>query len=150
MKGVAKSICVLIFRGKNEEELNCSSRKKVTFASDLLAEGEEETESGKRRNELWAFLCSNDEEEGKNQAEVLSDEKTKGEKQGNDHEAIDIVSDSSQSSLFTYPPNNRFKNCDDECEDTAMNRINLGNEIVSNCFFYFSLSVTWTYFFRSQ
>lgn len=45
---------------------------------------------------MWAFLCSNEEEEGKNHAEVLpdsrekhqleeDDEKRKAERQGNDH-----------------------------------------------------------------
>lgn len=106
--------------------MNPSFRKKVTF--DLLLKGTPHKEGtnglveieqtgnreGIKDNIGQAFLYSSKKGEGKAKKEQSKDQ-------------ADLLSDSTVSSLFTYPPNHRYQNCassDDECVDMDLNHGN--------------------------
>ncbi|KAL3520999.1 hypothetical protein ACH5RR_019148 [Cinchona calisaya] len=128
--------------GANEEQLNTSFRKKVTF--DLLLKTSEEcqaqeeakalieNEQKEKREEIKDNIVQDllsdsteksKKEQNKAEADLLSDSTEKSKKEENKDEG-DLLSDSTVSSLFTYPSNCRYKNCassDDECVDMDFN-----------------------------
>ncbi|XP_027104598.1 uncharacterized protein [Coffea arabica] len=118
-------------KGKNEEQVSTSFGKKVTF--DLLLKAPEECQAQegalendqkrKKRDEsrpevILDFPSSSEKKEGKAKKEESKDE-------------ADLLSDSTISSLFTYPPNHRYQNCessDDECVDMGLKKNNPEDE----------------------
>ncbi|CAI9091499.1 OLC1v1026551C1 [Oldenlandia corymbosa var. corymbosa] len=112
-------------KGKNEDQLNSSTRKKVTFDLDVKTPDPEECQIQK---EAVNFPVEINVEEKPEESKVevgqginCGSSGEKGEETSKrakiSDEADLMMSESSVSSLFSYPPNLRYQNCASSDED---------------------------------
>lgn len=152
-----RPLCFCYCRDKKEDQLNRSSRKSIDF-DDLNLTNQVTGEKEKGSVIVLPEVLYSDEkavgEQGiKNQQKFQKENPEEEEKTEGDEEKIlektgrdEIpLPDSSESSLFTYPKNNRYKNCaenrDDEEDEVVVSSYKVVKEEESSESSLFSLSI---------